>query len=138
MIAIGWILGGPEQDGSSIDRAIRVVAKAAVQVIGDFEFGTSPATNVVFHVPGALSRPDFDFIRDAKFSRKQKLLIVQVPVPGEVVASDSPMDYLIESLYGANAMAFEFFRQKGMEYPLAEAEARVAKVKNRAVQLGKA
>ncbi|MAX38772.1 MAG: hypothetical protein CME33_19620 [Gimesia sp.] len=35
---------------------------------------------------------------------------------------------MIESLYGANAVAFEFFRQKNMNYPLEDAEKLVSNV----------
>ena len=131
MISIGYDLYGPELDGSPIDLALRAAMKIAAELRGDFEFGSSPAVNVVFYVPGSLGSPDWDGLRDAKFSRRQQLLMVQVAVPENVVESSDPEDFVIESLYGANAVAFEFFRQKNMDFPLAEAEQLVAKIESR-------
>ncbi len=131
MIALGGVFQGPELEGSLIDRTIKEAGKAAAELRGDFEFGSSPAVNVIFYVPGSLGSPDWDGLRDAKFSRRQQLLMVQVAVPENVVDSSDPKDFVIESLYGANAVAFEFFRQKNMDFPLAEAEQLVAKIESR-------
>ena len=105
--------------------------KIAAELRGNFEFGSRPAVNVVFYVPGSLGSPDWDGLRDAKFSRQQQLLMVQVAVPENIVESANPEDFVIESLYGANAVAFEFFRQKNMDFPLAEAEQLVASIESR-------
>lgn len=102
--------------------------KAAAKFRGEFELGKRPAINVVFYVPGSTGSPDWDGIRDSKFSRYQQLLMVQVAVPDELVQSASPDVFVMESLYGANAIAFEFLRQKGMQFPLAEAEKLVSEI----------
>ena len=131
MISIGCDLFGPELDKTPIDLALRVGMKIAAELRGNFEFGSRPAVNVVFYVPGSLGSPDWDGLRDAKFSRQQQLLMVQVAVPENIVESANPEDFVIESLYGANAVAFEFFRQKNMDFPLAEAEQLVASIESR-------
>ncbi len=131
MISLGNVLKGPELSGSQVDRAIMAATKAAAELRGEFEFGSSPAVNVVFHVPGSMGSPDWDGLRDATFSRQQQLLMVQVAVPESVVESANPEEFVIESLYGANAVAFEFFRQKNMDFPLAEAEKLVASIESR-------
>lgn len=128
MISIGAVFRGSELKDSSIDQKIKAVGKSAEKLRGDFEFGESPAINVVFHVPGSMGGPDWDGLRDAKFSRQQQLLMVQVAVPESVVDSATPEVFLIESLYGANVIAFEFFRQKGMQYPLVDAEKLVSEI----------
>jgi len=122
MISIGSVLKGHELAGSPIDRAIVAAAKAAKELRGDFEFGRMPAVNVVFHVPGNLGRPDWDGLRGAKFSKQSHLFMVQVAVPREIVDAQSCAAYVVESLFGANALAFEFFRRKKIAFPLADAE----------------
>jgi len=122
MISIGTVLKGPELAGSTIDRAIVAAAKAAKEVRGNFEFGSMPAVNIVFHVPGSLGRPDWDGLVDTKYSKQKQLLLVQVAVPQEIVDSPTPEDFVVESLFGANAVAFEFFRQRNIVFPLADAE----------------
>jgi len=131
MISIGVVFRGPELKGSSVDHLTTALMKAAAECTGSFECATGPAINVVFHVPGSLGRPDWGGIRDAKFSRKRQLLMVQVAVPAKMVDSPSLKDYLIKSLYGADAIAFEFFRQKGLKFPLAEAEKLVQRIKEK-------
>lgn len=131
MISIGSVLRGPELEGSQIYRLIGALIKAAAECSGSIECATGPAINVVFHVPGSLGRPDWDGIRDAKFSRQRQLLMVQVAVPANMVESPALKDYLIRSLFGANAVAFEFFRQKGLPFPLAEAEKLVQRIKEK-------
>ena len=131
MISIGAIYGGPELDDSIIEHAINLAQKTAIKIRKDFKIGSSPAVNVVFHVPGSISSPDWEWLRDAKFSRRDQLLMVQVAVPEEVVESSHPEKFIIDSLYGANAVAFEFYRQKGIDYPLADAEQLVEEIEKR-------
>ncbi|MCA8992497.1 MAG: hypothetical protein KDA88_10980 [Planctomycetaceae bacterium] len=128
MIALGSVYRGPELPGTRIDLAITKAMNAAAELRGSFEFGSGPAINVVFHVPGSLGKPDWDGLRDATYSRKLQLLMVQVAVPDDVVESPGLETFIIEGLYGANAIAFEFFRQKKLTFPLADAERMVVSI----------
>lgn len=131
MISIGAVYLGPELDGTKLNQAIATAMKACPDFEKDFRIGSCPAVNVVFYVPGSLGSPDWDGMRDAKFSRQQQLLMVQVAVPRSVVESANPEEFVIDSLYGANAVAFEFFRQKNIDFPLADAEQLVASIESR-------
>jgi len=134
MISIGAVFGGPELRDSAIDIAIRSAQKAIFDARGEFCSGGIPSINVVFHVSGSLSKPDWDGLRDAKFSKKQLLLMVQVAVPEDMNYNDKVIDYVVKSLRGANAIAFEFYRQKNMDYPLREAEKLVSEIKERLIE----
>jgi hypothetical protein len=131
MILIGNVFRGPEHQASKTKRLLSKLMELSMELRGLFEVGDCPAVNVVFYVPGSLGAFDWDGIRDAKFSKQQKLLMVQVAVPANMIDSPSLKDELIESLHGANAVAFEFFRQKGMQFPLADAEDLVLRIKDR-------
>jgi hypothetical protein len=131
MISIGSVLHGPELQDSLAHRLIAAVMRAAIRCRGTAEFAIGPAINVVFYVPGSLGSPDWEGTRDAKFSRKRKLLMVQVAVPEALVDSPALKEYLVESLHSANHVAVEFFRQKGIDYPLADAESLVETIKER-------
>ena len=128
MITVGAVFRGPELRGCALDAVVRTVGRAAMKATGDFEFGSAPATNVVFHVPGTLGGPDWDGLRDGTFSRKERMLMVQVAVPEQIVGSEEAMDFIIEALRGANAIAFDVFEEKGMPFPLREAEALVDRI----------
>ena len=96
-----------------------------------FELGSAPAVNVIFYVPGSLiGYDDLKKIEPARFSRKQKLLLVAVPVPKDVAESGGSIDFVIDALHKANAIAAEVFAKKGVgAFDLAKAEMLVEKVR---------
>src|SRR5690242_4632491 len=81
MMGIGAIHGGPELAGAPIDKAIRRLGKTR----GPFEKSGSGALDIVFHVPGSLLKPEFTGVRTARFSRKERKLMLQIAVPEEQV-----------------------------------------------------
>ena len=123
MIAIGAVYNGPEHQQSFAKQAITVAMNGFCDLRGTDEIGGEiPGLNVVFYVPGSLGDPDWVGLRDSKFSRKKKMLMVQVAVPRVMVNSPSLPNFIIESIHGANKIAFQFFHAKGIEFPLADAE----------------
>lgn len=131
MISIGAVYEGLELRGSPICETINAIGKAVIKLRGDFEIGKSPAVNVVFYVPGSLGGVDWEGSRDSTFSRKQRLLMVQVAIPKEVADSENPVDFLVEALHEANVIAFEGFRKRKIEYPFDEAETLIDDVKRK-------
>jgi hypothetical protein len=128
MISIGAVYLGPELDRSWADRRIGTLMRAAAKLRGWFEVGHFPAINVVFYVPGSFEKVKFDKIRDAKFSRKKRLLMIQVPIPASEVNSKSLDDFLIKSLHDANLIGTQYFQEKGMVFPYQEAEELVSQI----------
>jgi hypothetical protein len=129
MITIGAIIGGLELTDSQIDRRITAIALAAEDLTKKFVFGSSPAINVVLHVRGSLFKPEFKGLRNAKFSRKEQMLMVQVAVPSKICKSTDPIDqYLIDSLHQANAIAWKYFEKKGFDYPYENGEKLIRKI----------
>ena len=136
MISVGSVLGGPEQMGAPIQDCIRAVSKAVFEICGH---DGVPGVNTVFYVPGSLTAPDFDYPRTGKFSKREQLLMVQVPLRQEIV--DAPphevVRHLLDALHAANAVAFDFFSQKGITFPLAEAESVVLRAEESLKKVGK-
>jgi hypothetical protein len=133
MISIGAHFGGPELEGSRIDRLISAAMKAVKAVRGtDYEAHASPAINAVFYVPGSLDTyGGLKQIEPARFSRKEKLLLVAVPVPEAVAAAGGSVEFVIDALHKANAIAAAVFAKKGTElFDLVKAEAIVEKVRD--------
>jgi hypothetical protein len=125
-ISVGSVLGGPEQVDTPIQLAIRAVSNAVFDICGD---EGAPGVNVVFYAPGSLIAPDFDYPRTGKFSKREQLLMVQVPLNREIVEASQPqiVQSLLDGLQAANAVAFDFFSTKGIDFPLADAESIVAR-----------
>lgn len=129
MISIGIRLKGPELSKSPIDQALTAALNAAIEARGEFRVGDEPSVNVVFLVPGSLGKPEFDYLREGKFSAKDKLLLVEAPVPMKVMSSESITSFIVDALHGANAVAFDFYRRRGKEqFALDKAEALVKKI----------
>jgi hypothetical protein len=86
------------------------------QTRADWQPGISPGLNVVFYVPGSLG--DFSNVTKiaaGRFSRKQKLLLVEVPVPRDVAESGGSVEFVIDALRQAIVIAAEVFARKGHE-----------------------
>ena len=131
MIYVGAVDGGPELEGSLADRLLTAIMCATEACTGSAECEAGPAINVVYHVPGSIISPDWEGVRDGKFSRKRQLLMVQVAVPSELLDSPALKEFMLESLQKASEVAFEFFRRKGLSFPLAEAESLVKRIRKR-------
>jgi hypothetical protein len=131
MIYIGLQLNGPELGKAPIDRLLTLAAKAAAEARGGFTVGLRPAMNVVFYVPGSLGDfPNITKVAAGRFSRKQKLLLVEVPVPRDVAEAGGPVEFVIGALRRAIAIAADVFARKGPEpFEVAKAEAIVERVK---------
>ena len=126
MISIGIRLKGPELRKSPIDQALTAALNAAIEARGEFRVGDEPSVNVVFLVPGSLGAPEFDYLREGKFSAKDRLLLVEAPLPTKAMNCEAITSFIVDALHGANAVAFDFFRRRGKEqFPLEKAEALV-------------
>lgn len=131
MITVGADLMGPELARSPIDQAIMEVGRRIAAARGDWQEGSAPAVNVVFYVPGSLGTFDIPGIEASRFSRRQKMLLIAVPVPGSLVKSDRATDFVIDAMYKANAIAADVFAKKGVpEFSREEADRIVDKVKD--------
>jgi hypothetical protein len=115
MIHIGRVYGGPELRGSTIDRAISKLVKLR----GTGVEGEAGSLDVVFHVPGAVQAPDFTGIRTGRFSKKERMLAVQISVPQPIVEAEEPEieKFLLGALRTSIDLAAVPFRKAGVSYP---------------------
>lgn len=97
------------------------ITRALNELRGPLALGELPVVNAVFVVPGALGDAGFSGLVFGEFSHKDRAVVVQIAVPSELPVS-SQAGFVVDSLHGTNAMAFEFFRRRGETFPLREAE----------------
>jgi hypothetical protein len=122
MISIGAVYHGPELLGSEINRLIIKASTILKELRGPLKTGETPWVNVVFVVSGSLADVDFEGLQYGQYSKSGNGVVVMVSVPTKVLRTSDLAKFVIESLQGANAMAFEFFRQKRESFLLREAE----------------
>jgi hypothetical protein len=136
MITTGADYGGPEHFDCIFLEMDRSVGQAMFELRGgDVEEweGKIPGVNVVFYVPGSvMDHASVTKIEAARFSRKRKLLLVNVPVPREVIWDrEKSLSFIIDALHKANAIAAEVFAHKGSEpFDFQKAEAIVEHARN--------
>jgi hypothetical protein len=119
VIYISRINGGPELRGSRVDEALaklsRSVRGGKAETLGDFG-----SLDIVFHVAGSLLQPEHIGVRTGRFSKRKRMVQVQIAVPAEVVASSDPYPFVARGLLEAVKAAGAVFAKAGIAYPLDE------------------
>jgi hypothetical protein len=122
MIFIGSICGGPWPHRDRVQSAIRRVA-APVRGGADGDVGS---LDLVFHVAGSILPVDFERVRTGRFSRRRKLLQVQIAVPDDPPESDTDLDtLLLDRICDAIRLGAAEFASAGIPYPVDDYLARV-------------
>lgn len=110
VLSIGSVLGGTSPPTRKWGDDIR---KLGLRV-GTLRAGVeSPLNlNVVFQVPGEVAKPDFQGVRTGRYSKADRLLMIQVALP-EDVPPDSDA-HLVEAAYAAIDEAERWAKQRGI------------------------
>ena len=116
MISIGCGFGGPGLSQAAIGKLLLAASRLVEEYRGNYAEGSIPEVNVVFYIPGPVANfPPLDAPRAGRFSRKRKLLLVEVYVPRDVAEAGGSVEFVTNSLRRANAIAAEVFARKGTE-----------------------
>lgn len=115
MIYIGRVYGGPEVRGSPTDKAISRV----VQLLGPQAEDERGSLDVVVHVPGSLFKADFEGVRTGKFSKKQRMLAIQIAMPQHIASGDGAdvQRFLLDAVREAVRLGRDRFEKAGITYP---------------------
>ncbi len=153
MISLGEQYGGPELQVAEIFSVLCRTSQLVAQYRGGemyggkdiagvdesprpdgpyFEVGSAPTLNIIFHVPGSITDfPPLDAPQAGRFSRKQKLLLVNVYVSREQVAAGGSIEFVIDALRKSCAIAADVFeKKKAGPFDLARANAIIGRVKD--------
>lgn len=117
MISIGAIIGGTES--AFFDRVLCEFMRHC-ESEGHLS-GEKVKVNIVYHLPGSIMPPDFIGVRSAKFSRKDKKLMVQVAVENEMADvrdRNEILDYIIDVADEAIGVAKVKFDNAKIEYAI--------------------
>ena len=117
---IGSVLGGPEISGSPVDTIITRLAKASHDYQQAHEIASEGELDIVYHVPGSMMQPEFEGLRTGKFSRKEKMLMVQISVPTLFENEKDLEKFLAEALREAIRLAKPIF--KSTKIPFSQEE----------------
>lgn len=138
---VGIVTGGPDAEHSPMEHAASRIGLAIQARRGTSSIGSEASLNVVFHLPGNLSAVDFNGLRSGTFSRKKKLLMIQVAVPEEELEAEDPEHFIFWAMREAVAMAAPAFKKAKIPFSAddhlalvdaVEAEYRESKAEGRA------
>jgi hypothetical protein len=123
----GQINGGPEVRGSTVDRVLGRIS-ALVEAGEEDTFGS---LNIVFHVHGSLLSPEHVGVRTGRFSKRERILMLQIALPKDVVERDEDeiRRFVLTSLDEAVAMAEPVFRRAKIPYDKEEFLSRVERAR---------
>ncbi len=117
-ITLGLHGGGP----TPLFQASELIARVLAGMESSRGDSDDWSVNVIFLVPGQLSRPDFAGIRTGMFDRQAEQLVVLVAVPDKPFAGWEEMaGFVLDSLEAATSKAEEYFRLEGLDVDLGEA-----------------
>jgi hypothetical protein len=144
MIHVGVVLGGPGLDQSPFMRAMEgVVFPApgerwpepgdAPDPFGRERVDPRPvgSLSLEFHVPGNIAKPEHVGIRAGCFSRKDRMLAVQIAVPEDPTGVSELRAFVLASIREAIHLAQPQFEKAGIAYPRDEYLALVDELEQR-------
>jgi hypothetical protein len=112
------ILGGPEQIDKSFMRKTGDICRKIDIHQKEIISSQDGTINVVFQYPGSLLQPDFVGVRTGSFSKKKRILVVQVAVPKEMLSSANFVKHYLEFLKDALAEGKKYLDKKGIPFSL--------------------
>lgn len=112
------ILGGPEQVDKPFTRIADAICQRKDAYQRDVVSGEDGTINVVFQYPGSLLHPDFAGIRTGSYSKKKRILEMQVAFPAEMISSDRFTVHYVMLLKDALLEGKRFFERKGIAFSL--------------------
>jgi hypothetical protein len=89
---------------------------------------TDGSLDIVFRVEGKLMVPDFEGIRTGSFSKKRKILQIQIAVSSITLSSPNIAEFVVESLEQAVALGKTVLDKKGIPFCLEDHVALLAEV----------
>jgi hypothetical protein len=129
MIYISKVYGGPDVEGSRIDRVITQVMK----LLGPGEEGPYGSLDIEMQVSGEFLRVEHTGIRQGRFSRKERMVCFQIGIDRDVCERDDVeiAEYLLHGLREAVVKAGILFRKAKVPYPEAEYLGQIDLIKQR-------
>lgn len=76
--------------------------------------------DLVFHVPGSITKPEHTGLRTGRFSKTERLLQIQIAVPEELMEAAGLRRVLVTAIRDAISLAESRFRRAGIAYPREE------------------
>lgn len=106
LLAIGMNTGGLSPANQLVDEALASYMRMVMKERGLFP-NEGLRINIVFHVPGPISQPDYEGIHATKFDKKNDRVLIVAAVPA-TLKFDEVSSYFADVLREARQMAIDY------------------------------
>jgi hypothetical protein len=113
---LGAILGGPEQIDWPFLQTSQAVYALKETKQGSLIDPQDAGLDLVFQYPGKIFQPEFEGMRTGRFSRKARMLQIQVSVPEAMIKSSQFGTYYVDAVKEAIKLAHTVFKKKGLSF----------------------
>lgn len=113
-------LGGPNVEFTLAAKTSRSIFRLKQQCHDRFISPDAASLDIVFEYPGTISRPEFEGMKQGKYSKKQRKLQLWVAVPERMLNSVEFADFYFESLEATLNYAKQKFESSQIAFPLEE------------------
>ena len=110
LLSLGLVVGGRTPSNELIREAFMALMRG-VRERSEHYVNQGLRINLVFKVPGPLSRPDFAGVFPARYARKTSHLLVNAAVP-ESLQADQVRTFFVQALRDTKQVAAEYLRQR--------------------------
>lgn len=122
MITLGADYFGSELFSSPVRQVVSKVTNLVADERGPWESGDVPSLNAVFVVSGSLGGTEQEGIQATRFSRKNKMVLVAIPMDGKLRDKRAVAEIVMSALRTAAALAHDAYaRRRAGDFDLARA-----------------
>jgi len=129
-IHLGSIYGGPEMEGSATEATARALVRVRQAWHDKLIPDDDGELDVVYQYHGSILQPAFTGIRTGTFSRRLKMLQIQIAVPREIMQSDEFGIFYVDSLEAAVRVGKAYFDKRKIPFSLHDHLALVQKLRD--------
>src|SRR5579864_5905413 len=80
LLSFGFAVGGRSASNELVIESLTAIGRRVAE-LRDHHPNSGLKINIVFQVPGPISKPDYEGVHVRKFDRKRELLLVHAAVP---------------------------------------------------------
>jgi hypothetical protein len=110
LLSLGIIGGGMTPRTELVVESLLAVMRAVHNRLAKYP-DDGLRINIVLHIPGPISKPDFEGVFPARYARKTSHMLVNAAVP-ESLQVDEVREFFVQVLSGTKVAAAEYLRRR--------------------------
>lgn len=113
LLSLGIIGGGRTPRNEFVTEALLALMRAVRDRCAQYP-NEGLRINIVFQIPGHISKPDFEGVFPARYARKTNHLLVNAAVP-ESLQADQVREFFVQTLEETKSAALDYLRRRRID-----------------------